>query len=134
MFLAGKEKGVWKKYSINQFIEISNNISYGLLALGIKPGDKIATITNNRPEWNFLDIGIIQTGAIHLPIYPTISEADYQYILNHSMVKYVFVSSEDLYRKISNILPQLTFIPEIYIINPINGYPTLSQLIETWKR
>ena len=52
--LAGKEKGVWKKYSINQFIEISNNISYGLLAHGIKPGDKIATITNNRPEWNFI--------------------------------------------------------------------------------
>jgi len=128
--LAGKEKGVWKKYNINQFIEIANNVSYGLLALGIKPGDKIATITNNRPEWNFLDMGIIQTGAIHLPVYPTISEADYQYILNHSMVKYVFVSSEDLYRKISNILPQLTSTPKIYITNPINGYPTLDELIK----
>ncbi len=97
--LAGKENGEWVKYGIDYYIETANNISYGLLKLGVKNGDKIATISNNRPEWNFLDMGISQIGAIHVPIYPTISESDYQYILNHAEVQYVFVSGMDLLRK-----------------------------------
>ncbi|MDD5570575.1 MAG: AMP-binding protein, partial [Bacteroidales bacterium] len=92
--LAGKDEGNWIKYSIRQYIEISNNISYGLLKLGVQKGDKIASITFNRPEWNFLDMGIQQTGAIHIPIYPTISDNDYQYILKHAEVKYIFVAGE----------------------------------------
>ena len=82
--LAGKEDGKWVKYSIDQYIEAADNISYAFLKLGVQKGDKIATITLNRPEWNFLDMGILQTGAIHVPIYPTISESDYNYILKHA--------------------------------------------------
>ena len=92
--LAGKENGEWVKYSIDQYIETANNISYGLLKLGIQKGDKIASISNSRPEWNFVDMGILQAGAVHVPVYPTISESDYKYILKHSDVKYVFVGSK----------------------------------------
>ena len=94
--LAGKVNGKWVKYDINQYIEIVNNISYGLMALGIKKGDKVGTIIGNRPEWNMLDMGIMQTGAVHVPIYPTISESDYKYILNHSEIKYLFIESKEL--------------------------------------
>ena len=84
--LAGKEDGVWEKFSIDDYIEKSNQVSFGLLALGIEKGDKIATISYNRPEWNFIDMGALQIGAIHVPIYPTISESDYKYILAPSEV------------------------------------------------
>ena len=66
-----------KEYSIKQYREIVDNISYGFLALGVKPGDKIAQISSNRAEWNFVDMAILQVGAVHVPIYPTISESDY---------------------------------------------------------
>ena len=71
---------------------MADNISRGLLELGVKKGDHIATISNNRPEWNFMDMAILQTGAVHVPIYPTISKEDYKYILNHAEVKFVFIA------------------------------------------
>jgi len=132
--LAGKEKGKWVKYSIDQYIETANNISYGLLKLGVKKGDKIATIANNRPEWNFIDMGVLQIGAVHVPIYPTISESDYKYILSHAEVKYVFVSGKELLRKIEHILPEIPSIKEIYTFNDIEDVKHLNELIELGKR
>lgn len=128
--LAGKEGGKWVKYSIDQYIEAAANISYGLLQLGINPGDKIATISNNRPEWNFLDMGILQIGAVHVPIYPTISESDYKYILAHSEVKYVFISGKEIMRKIEHILPEIPAILGVYTFKPVEGVKNLDELIE----
>ena len=97
---AGKENGIWIHYSTKQYIENANKVSYALMALGVTKGDKIASITFNRPEWNFIDMGIQQIGAIHIPVYPNISDNDYQYILNHAEVKYIFVAGEAMYRRI----------------------------------
>jgi long-chain acyl-CoA synthetase len=127
--LAGKEEGEWMKYSTKSYVDISNYISYGFLALGVQKGDKIATITFNRPEWNFLDMGIAQIGAIHIPIYPTISEADYKYILNHAEIKYVFVAGEDMFRKIENILPEVPSVVDIYTFKNLHGFKHLNELI-----
>lgn len=132
--LAGKENGKWVKYNIEQYIESANNISYGLIKLGIKKNDKIATISNNRPEWNFLDMGISQIGAIHVPIYPTISESDYNYILNHAEVKYVFVSGMDLLRKIKHILPEIPSLKGIYTFKKIDTVNHLTDLIELGEK
>jgi long-chain acyl-CoA synthetase len=128
--LAGKDSGKWVKYSIDQYIETAANISYGLLQLGVSPGDKIATISNNRPEWNFVDMGILQIGAVHVPIYPTISESDYKYILAHSEVKFVFISGKEIMRKIEHILPGITTIQEIFTFKPIDKVRLLDELIE----
>ena len=129
--LACKENGVWVKYSINQYIEKVNYISYGLMQLGIKKGDRIATITNNRPEWNFLDMAILQLGAIHVSIYPTISESDYKYILNHAEVKMVFVSGWELLRKIENIISEIPNLNDnVYTFRNLRGYKHLNELIE----
>jgi long-chain acyl-CoA synthetase len=132
--VAGKENSEWVRYNIDQYIEIVNDISYGLLKLGVKKGDNIATISNNRPEWNFIDMGILQTGAIHVPIYPTISESDYQYILNHAEVKYVFVSGKELLRKIEYILPNITTLKGLYTFTEHEGVKHLSELIELGKQ
>ena len=131
--LAGKENGKWIQYSIDQYIEAANNISYGLMQLGVKPGDKIATISNNRPEWNFVDMGILQIGAVHVPIYPTISESDYKYILTHSGVKYLFISGKEILRKIEHILPDISAIHDVYTFKSVDEIKHLDELIGLGK-
>ena len=101
--LAGKEQGVWVRYSSDQYIDFANSVSYGLLAMGLKKGDKVATISNNRPQWNFVDMGVAQAGIIHVPIYPTISKEEYEYILNDSKPLVIFLSDKALYNKIRPI-------------------------------
>ncbi|MBU1370656.1 MAG: long-chain fatty acid--CoA ligase [Bacteroidetes bacterium] len=128
--LASKENGQWVKYDIKKFREIVDDISYALLQLGIKKGDNIATISNNCPEWNFIDMAILQTGAVHVPIYPTISESDYKFILQHAEVKFVFVAGKELYSKIEHLLPELAIVPEVYTFKNTEGVKHLSELIQ----
>jgi long-chain acyl-CoA synthetase len=133
--LAGKIDGEWKKYSIDEYIENANNVSYGLLALGVQKGDKIAIISGNRPEWNFLDIGIQQIGAVPVPIYPTISESDYDYILNHAEVKLIFSEGAELLAKLQPILDKIPTLQELFtFVNRGKGHRFFAQLIELGKQ
>lgn len=127
--VSGKDNGVWVSYSIDDFIDRANNISYGLLSLGVEKGDKIASISFNRPEWNFIDVGIQQVGAIHIPIYPTISDSDYKYILQHAEVKYIFVAGEEMYRRIKHIVPDIPTLKAIYTFKNLHGFEHLNELI-----
>ncbi len=132
--LAGRdEKGEWRTYTTQEYVDNSNYISYGLMKLGVSKGDKIASITPNKPEWNFLDMGIQQVGAIHIPIYPTISDADYTYILEHAEVSYVFVSGPELIRRIKHIVENIPAIKGIYTFKPTADVPQLNDLIELGK-
>lgn len=128
--LAGKENGKWKNYSILEYIDHACAISRGLLELGIQPGDKIAMISNNRPEWNFMDMGILQIGAINVPIYPTASEADYEYIMNDAQVKLVIVSDKELYEKVGRIRGNVATINEVFTFNHIEGAPHYSEILK----
>jgi len=128
--LACKEDGIWKKYSIGHYIQMADNITSGLIALGIRKGDKIATITNNRPEWNFLDMAIMQAGAIHVPVYPTISQADYQYIFCHAEVKYVFVAGEELARRIQEVTRNCPSVKEIFTFKYRDGFRDIYDVAE----
>jgi len=131
--LAGKQNGKWFKYSTSEYIKYSHYFSYGLLSLGFKRGDKIATISNNRPEWNFADMGMAMAGIIHVPIYPTISESDYKYILKHSEVKAVIVSSLSLLNKIKPLVDKVKRIKKIYSFNEIEGIENWVQIIEAGR-
>ncbi|MBR5029216.1 MAG: long-chain fatty acid--CoA ligase [Bacteroidales bacterium] len=115
-----KQDGKWVEHYLDEYIENANNVSYGLLQLGIQPGDKVALISTSRPEWNYLDMGIQQIGAVLVPIYPTISEDDYRYILSHAEVKLIFLEGPELLRKISNILPELTHVQKIFTFKKQN--------------
>src|SRR5690606_35029948 len=100
--LVTKYNGQWIKTSTDEYLAKANAVSRALLRMGVLKDDKIAVIsTNNRTEWNILDIGILQTGAQNVPVYPTISEDDYEYILNHSGAIYCFVSDAEILRKIN---------------------------------
>ncbi len=126
--LNAKEAGVWKNYSTQQVAEVVNSLSAGLLQLGVSGGgltpdsaDKIAIISNNRPEWLFADMAVQQTGAVLVPLYPTTNPLEIEFILNDAAVKYIFVSSENLYEKIKAISANVPSLQAIYTFDKIAG-------------
>lgn len=125
-----KENGEWKKHYIDEYIRQANLISYGLLSLGIERGENVALISAGRPEWNYIDMGVQQIGAVLVPIYPTISEEDYKFILNNAEIKYIIVEGETLLHKIQNIQNDIPTLKQIYTINPIEGIPSLQDIKE----
>ena len=128
--LATKKNGVWEKTSSQEYIAKANAVSRALLRMGIQKDDKIALITsNNRTEWNVMDIGILQTGAQNVPIYPTISEEDYEYILNHSGSMYCFVSDDEVLRKVRLIQANVPTLKEVYSFNEIPDCKHWSELL-----
>ncbi|NLK56873.1 MAG: long-chain fatty acid--CoA ligase [Bacteroidales bacterium] len=128
--LAGKIDKEWRKYSIQEYIAIANNLSFAMIKLGVQSGDKVAIISTNRPEWNMLDMAIMQIGAITVPVYPTISESDYQYILNHCEAKVAFIEGLEVMTKIEHILPVTPNLKHVYTFINRERLPYLAQLIE----
>jgi len=114
VIFAGKLNNEWNTYSSDDYIKFSTNVAYGLIKIGIKPSDKIITITNNRPEWNFLDMGIMLAGAIHVPVYPTISDSDYKYIIEHSEAKLIFCAGKELLERVGRLTADNNNILGIY--------------------
>lgn len=118
--LAAKVNGKWVYYNTNDVVDNMNQVSMALLGSGYKKGDAISIVGNNRPEWNFVDLGIMQIGAVTVPIYPTISVEDYVYIMNNAEVKLLFVSSQELYDKMVKIKDRIPSLKEIYTFDLID--------------
>ncbi|MDP2088642.1 MAG: long-chain fatty acid--CoA ligase [Flavobacteriaceae bacterium] len=115
-----KSNGVWVATSTREFLIKGNAISRGLLRLGIKPNDKIAVIsTVNRTEWNIMDLGILQIGAQNVPLYPTISSDEYEYIFNHAEITHCFLSDKGLFDKVTIIKDKVPTLKEIYSFDEI---------------
>lgn len=128
--LVSKQNDVWVKTSTQEYIAKANAVSRALLKMGIQKDDKIAIISsNNRTEWNIMDIGALQTGAQTVPIYPTISEDDYEYILNHSGAIYCFVSDAEVLRKVNLIRDKIPNVKEVYSFNEIEGCKNWNELL-----
>ena len=120
--LVTKYNGKWEALSTQQYIDKANALSRGLLRLGVQPNDKIAVISmTNRTEWNIVDIGVLQVGAQNVPIYPTISKEDYEYVLNHSEAIYCFVSCTEVLEKILEISPKLKTVKEVYCFDQLDN-------------
>jgi long-chain acyl-CoA synthetase len=111
----------WVKYSSDEYVENANNVSCGLLRMGYQPGDKIAMISNNRPEWNFFDMGMAQIGVVSVPIYPTISTEEYRYILNHAAPKMLILSDKLLLEKLRPLIDESVSIRDVYTFNHLEG-------------
>ena len=131
--LVTKYGNKWVSTSSEEYIFKANTISRALLRLGVKANDKIAVIsTTNRTEWNIVDIGILQTGAQNVPIYPTISKEDYEYVLNHSESIYCFVSDVSIVEKINKIKGN-TKLKEVYTFDEISDEKNWKELLELGK-
>lgn len=131
--LSVKRNGKWENFSTNEYKENVDNFSYGLLALGFKKGDKIATVSNNRPEWNFIDMGMGQVGVVHVPIYPNIGPDEYRHILKHSDAKIMIISSAEVYEKLKPLVDETPSIEKIYTFDVVEGVSNWSEILELGK-
>lgn len=136
VMLAGKESGQWKTYSTKETAEIVNNLSAGLLSLGIGPNDmtaegrdKVAILCKNRPEWLMLDLAVQQIGAILTPIYPTINVNELEFVLSNAQVKIVFVNDEDLFLKVLSLKDRVPSIREVYTFEHVANAKHWKELI-----
>lgn len=116
-----KVDGKWNKVSTQEFLDEANQVSRGLIALGVQPGDKIGLVSGNRVEWNIMDIGIQQIGAIGVPIYPNISTKDYAYIFADADIKLCVTGDEELFNKINSIKAELPTLKQIYCFDDFEG-------------
>lgn len=128
--LVTKKDGKWISTSTQEYLDKANAVSRALIEMGVKKNDKIAVISSsNRTEWNIMDIGVLQVGAQNIPIYPTISAEDYEYVLNHSESIYCFVSDEEVYQKVMKVMDK-TQLREVYSFDDIKGCKHYSELID----
>jgi len=129
--LVTKYDGKWVATTTQSYIDQANAISRGLLKLGVKPNDKIAVISStNRTEWNIMDIGILQLGAQNVPVYPTISKEEYEYVLNHSESIYCFVSDKEVLDKLNAIKDNVPSLKGVYCFDSIAGCQSWEEVKE----
>lgn len=134
--LVAKRDGVWVKFSVDEYFENARHFAMGLMALGFQKGDKIATVSNNRPEWNFVDMGMAMIGVVHVPIYPTIGDDEYRYILTHSDARLLIVGDASLYARLKPMANDLDSLEEVYTFNNVDGaknWNEIAQLGESKK-
>ncbi|PLX04384.1 MAG: long-chain fatty acid--CoA ligase [Marinilabiliales bacterium] len=132
--LAVKRNGKWEKFSTAEYKEFIDAFSYGLLAMGFEKGDKIVTVSNNRPEWNFVDNGMSQIGVVHVPIYANQGFDEYVHILNHSDARMIIISSKDFFEKIDKPSRKAPKIKDIYSFDNIKGVSSWMEIIELGRK
>ncbi len=131
--IANKLDGKWIEHSIESYAEQVDSVSLALLSLNIKKGDKIATLSNNCPEWNFVDLGSAQIGAVHVPIYPTICEDDLRIIFEQAEIKVLFVSCSEYYKHIQATLNEFSSIEYIFSFEAIENIKSFNELLDIDK-
>lgn len=125
-----KMDGVWTPMTTEEFVALTNQISKGLVEIGVSIGERVALVSPNRVEWNVMDIAIQQVGAIVVPVYPNISEHDYAYIFNDAGIRHAFVSGADLAHKIQGVSSQIKSLKKIYTFDKLDEFPHYRDLID----
>ena len=128
--LANRYGDDWRKFSTQEYYDTAHTIAYALLEMGLQKGDKIATILNNRAEWNFMDMGITLANMVHVPVYATLNENEYKYILSHCDCKVVLVGIEAIYKRVEPIINEVVQKPELFTIDVIEGRRNYKELID----
>ncbi|MEN3040121.1 MAG: long-chain fatty acid--CoA ligase [Bacteroidia bacterium] len=119
--IAAKKEGKWRTYSTQEVAQIADTVSKALIKLGIKKGDRIALVSPNRPEWNFVDLGAVQIGVVVVPMYANSIAKDYEYIIQHSESRLLFCSGGEIWQKVASILPQCPTLEKVYVFDPEVG-------------
>ena len=125
----GKREGKWINFSVNDYYKFSVLLSYGFHQLGLRKGDKVTTITNNRPEFNIMDMAMAMLGIIHVPIYPTLSVDDYKHIISHSDAKMLVIGNKNILSKVKPALPELDLAYGMYMLDKIEGERELNEVL-----
>ena len=132
--LSEKIDGKWHYYTSEQYSEIAHHFAYGLMALGLEKGDKIMTVTNNRPQWNFVDMGMSMAGIVHVPVYTSMNAEEYAYIMQHSDARMVIVSDQKLYAMIEPEARKIRQVEQLFTFDPVKGAAHWSQVLDRGKQ
>ena len=128
--LAGKVNGEWVKYSSHDYYKYAHYLAYGLCEIGLKEGDRVVTMSGNCPEWNFIDMALAMSGIIHVPIYPTLSADNYEYILRHCSPSAIFVSTKVLLGRLRPALDRLEECPQVFTLANIEGEHRMLEILK----
>jgi long-chain acyl-CoA synthetase len=132
--LSEKIDGHWKYYTSEEYSRIAHQFACGLLELGYEKGDKIMTVTNNRPQWNFVDMGMSMAGLVHVPVYTSMNEEEYAYIMDHSDARAVMVSDQKLYDLIQPVFTKQNKARYLFTFDPIEGAAHWLEVVERGKK
>lgn len=127
--IAHKVNGKWEKLSTQEILKRVDQVSRALVQFGLKPDDKVALISGNRPEWNILDLGMLNVGVVNVPVYPTISEGEYNFIFNDAEIKIAFVGDAGVYEKVKRLKESVPSLQEIYTIDEVPGAKNLKDFL-----
>lgn len=130
---AAKTDGKWIRYNARDYYNLTRWFALGLLEMGFKKGDKIASITNNRPEWNFIDAGMTMAGVIHVPVYTSLSDSEYQYVFDHSDARMVIVSGSRVYQDIKPVCDRVKKVEWVYTFDETNHTSHWMEIVEKGK-
>jgi len=131
--LVNKINGEWVKHSATDFINSVRNVSYGLLNIGMQKGDTFATLSNNRPEWNFVDLGAMCIGGIHVPVYTNLSSTDLQFIIKDAGIKFIFVSNQEMYDKVQDAIRDINQVQAVFSFDELSGVRNWKEIVEGGK-
>lgn len=128
--LGGKYDGKWKTWSTQELIALTDKLAQGLLDLGMRKGDTIAIMSENRPEWAFVDQAILKIGAISIPIYPTSAERELGFVLNHAEVKTIFLEKPEHLEKVNAVKGNSPSLQHVFGVAKIDGAPFWETLLK----
>lgn len=131
--LCFKQKGEWIKYSSQEYIEYSYNFCYGLYELGLRKGDTIITVSSNRPEWNFVDMGMSITGIVHVPVFISLNTNEYEYIIQNSGAKLIIVSDSKLLKCIRPAIINAGSSAKVYTFDDVEGVTNWMEIVNKGK-
>lgn len=132
--LSSKENKKWITNSVTDFYDNASLVASGLMALGLQKGDVVALMSNNRPEWNYVDYGTQIVAMPNAPVFPTISSGDLKFILNHCEAKIIFISDKSIYQKLVQMETELTHLKYVFSFNPIEGVKHFSEFLELGRQ
>ena len=118
----------WRSYSTQDVVDTADRLSHGLLAMGIRRGDKVALVSNNCPEWLLVDLALQQIGAISVPLYPTLPVDDMRYIVDHAGIKLAFAGDKALFQRITEATSHLPACP-VYTFADVAGAPSWHEVL-----
>ncbi|WP_297092344.1 long-chain fatty acid--CoA ligase [uncultured Draconibacterium sp.] len=127
--IAGKKDGKWYTYSTKEYYKKAHQLAMGLMAMGLKRGDKVATVTTNRPEWSIADMGLAMGGFVHVPIYPTLGDDEYKYILNHAEVKIIIAGDKKLFQSMNPLANMIRGVIAVYTFEDVDGAKNYEEIL-----
>jgi long-chain acyl-CoA synthetase len=130
---AAKVEGQWIKYNAQDYHNYARWFALGLLELGFKKGDKIASVSNNRPEWNFIDVGMTMIGVVHVPVYTSLSSDEYRYVFEHSDARMVILSDSKFFESIKPVCDKLSKVEWVYTFNKTDRSKHWLEVVEKGK-